>query len=163
MSLDIIEILKTDEDNIHDLYIRWKAAQTTDKIAIGNTLMREMFVHGDAKSISVYNSFEYNLGLKKDADMNRKVHDQIKQYILEADRAQPGSQEYDSAIKRAVDIFLQHSQAEDQQLRQAEKKLSVEESDKLARAFLKARRNASTNQLSPKKEFVSVKTPLPQV
>ncbi|TFK92324.1 hypothetical protein K466DRAFT_241769 [Polyporus arcularius HHB13444] len=163
MSLDVVEILKTDEDNIHDLYTRWKAAETTDKIAIGNTLMRELFVHSDAKDISVYNSFEYNLKLKKTADMNRKVLSQIKQYVLEADRAKPGSPEYASAIKRAVDLFLQHSQAENQQLRQAEKKLSDEESDKLARAFLKARRNASTAHLSPKKEFVSVKTPLPSV
>ncbi len=97
----------------------------------------------------MYNSFEYNLKLKKTADMNRSAHaptpfiirfapadtsaaevlSQIKQYVLEADRAKPGSPEYASAIKRAVDLFLQHSQAENQQLRQAEKKLSDEESD----------------------------------
>ncbi len=37
------------EADVADVAARWKAAETTDKIAIGNTLMRELFVHSDAK------------------------------------------------------------------------------------------------------------------
>ena len=58
MSLDVIDIVKIDEDNIHDLYTRHRRTHR----------------HPIRRIISVYTSFEYSLGLKKDANMNRSAH-----------------------------------------------------------------------------------------
>ncbi|KAI0707655.1 hypothetical protein C8Q76DRAFT_696040 [Earliella scabrosa] len=162
MSLDVAQIIKADHDNIRDLFMRFKTAGDTEKIAIGNTLLREMSVHGDAEDTSVYNTFEQE-GLAKMAELDRKEHENIKQLIKQADKAHPGSDDYADFIKRAVDEFLNHADEEERdQLTKVTSKLSAEENDKVARKFLKARKGATTSHLTPKKEFVDVKKPLPE-
>ncbi|KAI0747827.1 hypothetical protein C8Q80DRAFT_1168662, partial [Daedaleopsis nitida] len=73
MSLNIVDIIKTDHDNVRDLFQKFKAATDTDKVAIGNTILREMSVHGDAEDASLYNTFEQK-GLGKVAAIDRSTH-----------------------------------------------------------------------------------------
>ncbi|KAI0748554.1 hypothetical protein C8Q80DRAFT_1054515, partial [Daedaleopsis nitida] len=119
--------IKTDHDNVRDLFQKFKGANDTDKVAIGNTILREMSVHGDAEDASLYKSFEQN-GLGKVAETDRKDHEDIKALIKQADKAQAGSADYVDLLKRAVEEFLEHSQKEENdQLTKFTDKLSPEE------------------------------------
>ncbi|RDX56461.1 hypothetical protein OH76DRAFT_1460142 [Lentinus brumalis] len=143
--LEVTHEIKLDHDNVRELYERYK--QTTDmnqKGMIANTLIREMAVHGDAEEISVYNDYG-TLGLGDCAVHNKEEHAEIKRLVYDADATRLGKADYDSVLERAVTAFLTHAkEEEDEQLPLIRQKLTPEENDKIARAFLKARTTVPT-------------------
>ncbi|KAI0780639.1 hypothetical protein BD413DRAFT_463165 [Trametes elegans] len=138
--LDVTHEIKLDHDNVRDLFERYKAAtDLKEKATIANTLIREMAVHGDAEEVSVYNDYAA-LGLGDTAAHNKEEHAEIKRLVYDADATRVSKAEYDDVLQRAVAAFVTHAQEEeDEQLPLIRQKLSPEENDKLARAFLKAR------------------------
>ncbi|KAI0333538.1 hypothetical protein GY45DRAFT_1344001 [Cubamyces sp. BRFM 1775] len=143
--LDVTHEIKIDHDNVRDLFERYKA--TTDlnqKTTIANTLIREMAIHGDAEEVSVYNDYS-GLGLGDTAAHNKQEHADIKKLVYDADATRMTKPDYDAVLERAVTAFLTHAkEEEDEQLPLIRQKLSPEENDKIARAFLKARTTVPT-------------------
>ncbi|KAL1944728.1 hypothetical protein VTO73DRAFT_3158 [Trametes versicolor] len=144
-SLDVAHEIKVDHNNVRDLYQRYTAASDpADKTAIANTLIREMAIHGDAEEVSVYNEYSA-LSLGSTAVHNKEEHAEIKRLVYDADAARVDSPGYDGVLEKAVTAFLTHAkQEEDEQLPLIVSKLTQEENDKLARAFLKARTSVPT-------------------
>ncbi|KDQ07740.1 hypothetical protein BOTBODRAFT_192202 [Botryobasidium botryosum FD-172 SS1] len=140
-NLDVTQEIKLDHDNVRDLWTRFQAASARDeKSAIANTLIREMAIHSDAEEISVYNDYE-RLGLSGTAEQNKEEHAEVKKLVYEADSASTKSADYDSILGKAVQAFLAHAQEEeDEQHNILRAHLTPEENDKIARAFLKARK-----------------------
>ncbi|KAH9857188.1 hypothetical protein C2E23DRAFT_865769 [Lenzites betulinus] len=143
--LDVTHEIKLDHDNVRDLFERYQA--TTDhkqKVDIANTLIREMAVHGDAEEVSVYNDYTA-LSLGDAAAHNKTEHAEIKRLVYDADATRATKPEYDDVLRRAVAAFIAHAQEEeDEQLPLIRSKLSAEQNDKVARAFLKARTTVPT-------------------
>ncbi|KAI0775648.1 hypothetical protein BD413DRAFT_652053 [Trametes elegans] len=143
MSSNLLEVtreIKLDHDNVRDLFARFKAAtDLKEKATLANTLVREMSIHGDAEDLSVYNDYSA-LGLGDTAAHNKEEHAEIKRLVLAADKTSVDKPEFSAVIERAVNTFLTHAkEEEDDQHPVIRQKLSAEESDKLARTFLKAR------------------------
>ncbi|RPD66426.1 hypothetical protein L226DRAFT_609269 [Lentinus tigrinus ALCF2SS1-7] len=138
--LEVTHEIKLDHDNVRDLFERYK--QTTDlkqKALIANTLIREMAVHGDAEEVSVYNDYGA-LGLGDTASHNKEEHADIKKLVYDADATRLTKAEYDSILERAVTAFLTHAkEEEDEQHPLIRQKVTPEDNDRIARAFLKAR------------------------
>ncbi|OSD03999.1 hypothetical protein PYCCODRAFT_1433904 [Trametes coccinea BRFM310] len=143
--LDVTREIKIDHDNVRDLFDRFKAAtDLKEKAILANTLVREMAIHGDAEEISVYNDYSV-LGLGDTAAHNKEEHAEIKRLVYAADTTSVDKPEFSSVIERAVTTFLTHAkEEEDDQHPIMRQKLSPEDSDKLARAFLKARTKVPT-------------------
>ncbi|KAI0781893.1 hypothetical protein C8Q75DRAFT_728365 [Abortiporus biennis] len=143
--LDVTREIKVDHDNVRDLFERYKAAtDINEKRVIANTLVREMAIHGDSEEIAVYNHFE-SFGLGNTAEHNKEEHAQVKKAVYEADSANIESGDYDSIITKAVTTFLEHAQEEEEeQFSKIQEALTPEQSDKLAREFLKARTTVPT-------------------
>ncbi|KAH9892833.1 hypothetical protein C8Q73DRAFT_837118 [Cubamyces lactineus] len=143
--LDVTKEIKIDHDNVRDLFDRFKVATDLKvKAILANTLVHEMTIHGDAEEASVYNDYSA-LGLGGTADHNKEEHAEIKRLVLEAGKASVDKPEYDSVIERAVTTFLTHAkEEEDEQHPIMRAQLSPQDSDKLARAFLKARKVVPT-------------------
>ncbi|KAI0702976.1 hypothetical protein C8T65DRAFT_655250 [Cerioporus squamosus] len=143
--LDVCHEIKLDHDNVRDLFERYKATTNRDeKATIANTLVREMAIHGDAEEVSVYNDYS-TLGLGDTAAHNKEEHHEIKQLVYKADSTSVASPEYDEVITKAVTTFLTHAkEEEDEQHPIMRQKLSPQDNDKLARAFLKARKVVPT-------------------
>ncbi|KAI9067110.1 hypothetical protein FKP32DRAFT_1588925 [Trametes sanguinea] len=143
--LDVTKEIKIDHDNVRDLFDRFKAAtDLKEKAILANTLVREMAIHGDAEEISVYNDYSV-LGLGDTAAHNKEEHAEIKRLVYDADTTSVDKPEFSSVIERAVTTFLTHAkEEEDDQHPIMRQKLSPEDSDKLARAFLKARTKVPT-------------------
>ncbi|KAL7281277.1 hypothetical protein ACG7TL_004586 [Trametes sanguinea] len=162
--LDVTREIKIDHDNVRDLFDRFKAAtDLKEKAILANTLVREMAIHGDAeyvkllpiiaclslispshREISVYNDYSV-LGLGDTAAHNKEEHAEIKRLVYAADTTSVDKPEFSSVIERAVTTFLTHAkEEEDDQHPIMRQKLSPEDSDKLARAFLKARTKVPT-------------------
>ncbi|KAI0334958.1 hypothetical protein GY45DRAFT_1241404 [Cubamyces sp. BRFM 1775] len=143
--LDVTKEIRIDHDNVRDLFDRFKAAtDLKEKAILANTLVREMAIHGDAEEVSVYNDYSA-LGLGDTAAHNKEEHAEIKRLVLDADKTSVDKPEYDSVIERAVTTFLTHAkEEEDEQHPIMRERLSPQDSDKLARAFLKARKAVPT-------------------
>ncbi|CDO73569.1 hypothetical protein BN946_scf185014.g39 [Trametes cinnabarina] len=143
--LDVTHEIKLDHDNVRDLFERYKAAtDLNQKTIIANTLIREMAIHGDAEEISVYNDYSA-LGLADTAAHNKEEHAEIKKLVYDADATRVTKAEYDDVLQRAVTAFLTHAkEEEDEQHPLIRQKLSPEDNDKIARAFLKARTTVPT-------------------
>ncbi|KAI0072704.1 hypothetical protein K474DRAFT_1667469 [Panus rudis PR-1116 ss-1] len=138
--LDVTKEIKIDHDNVRELFQRYKSAQTLDeKKVLANTLIREMSIHGDAEEISVYNDYD-KIGLTNAVQHNKEEHADVKKLIFKAEHAFTSSEKYDQVMSEAVDAFLKHAEEEERdQLETLRKKLSPEDNDAIARAFLKAR------------------------
>ncbi|KAI0633374.1 hypothetical protein C8Q77DRAFT_1114600 [Trametes polyzona] len=148
MSSNLLEVtkeIKLDHDNVRDLFDRFKAAtDLKEKAALANTLVREMAIHGDAEEVSVYNDYSV-LGLGDTAAHNKEEHAEIKRLVQAADKTSVDKPEFGAVIERAVTTFLTHAkEEEDDQHPLMREKLSPQDSDKLARAFLKARKMVPT-------------------
>ncbi|RPD66428.1 hypothetical protein L226DRAFT_454385 [Lentinus tigrinus ALCF2SS1-7] len=143
--LDITQEMKIDHDNVRDLFDRYHRASSRKlKGMIANTLIREMAIHGEAKELSVYNDYP-QIGLGDAVARNKEDSAEIKACVHDADVARRTSDEYDVILSCAISAFLAHAkQEEDQQLPLVRKRLTPEESDKMARAFLKARTKVPT-------------------
>ncbi|RPD63892.1 hypothetical protein L227DRAFT_365415 [Lentinus tigrinus ALCF2SS1-6] len=143
--LDVTHEIKLDHDNVRDLFERFRAASDRDeKATLANTLIREMAIHGDAEELSVYNDYSV-LGLGDTAAHNKEEHHEIKQLVHKADTTSVGSPQYDEVISQAVTTFLTHAkEEEDEQHPIMRERLSPQDNDKLARAFLKARKMVPT-------------------
>ncbi|KAI0779824.1 hypothetical protein C8Q74DRAFT_1198490 [Fomes fomentarius] len=138
--LDVTHEIKLDHDNVRDLFERFQAAvDTAEKATLANTLVREMAIHGDAEEASIYKDYSV-LGLGDSAEHNKEEHAEIKELIYKADTTSVSDAQYDEVITQAVTTFLTHAkEEEDEQHPIIREKLSPEDSDKLARTFLKAR------------------------
>ncbi|KAI0675012.1 hypothetical protein C8Q78DRAFT_1010010 [Trametes maxima] len=138
---DVTKEIKLDHDNVRDLFDMFKAAaDLKQKAALANTLIREMTIHGDAEEISVYNDYSV-VGLGDAAVHNQEEHAEIKQLLTAAGKTTVDKPEYTSVIERAVTAFLTHAkEEEDEQHPLLRNKLSAQDNDRLARAFLKARK-----------------------
>lgn len=138
--LDVTHEIRIDHDNVRDLYTRFKGAtDKAEKWAIANTLVREMAIHSDAEELSVYNEYA-RLGLGDTAEHNKEEHAEVKRLVYDADTKNFDSPEYDDVMTRAYTGFIEHAkEEEDQQFDKLKAKLTPEENDKIARAFLKAR------------------------
>ncbi|KAI1796903.1 hypothetical protein LXA43DRAFT_878772 [Ganoderma leucocontextum] len=138
--LDVTEQIIIDHDNVRDLFERYKkAADDEQKAAIANTLIREMAIHGDAEEVSVYNDYT-NLGLGDTVAHNKQEHKEVKDAVYAADSTRMGRADYDQVLEKAVHTFLSHvKEEEDDQLPLIRERLSPQDNDKVARAFLKAR------------------------
>ncbi|KAM5543196.1 hypothetical protein V8D89_003070 [Ganoderma adspersum] len=138
--LDVTEQIIIDHNNVHDLFERYqKAADKNEKAAIANTLIREMAVHGDAEETSVYNDYA-NLGLGDTVAHNKEEHKEVKDAVYAADRARTRRADCDQVLEKAVHTFLSHAKEEEEdQLPLVRARLSPQDNDKVARAFLKAR------------------------
>ncbi|EJF64872.1 hypothetical protein BD309DRAFT_979315 [Dichomitus squalens] len=143
--LDVTEQIKLDHDNVRDLFQRYKQTADHDqKAAIANTLIREMAIHGDAEEISVYNDYAA-LGLGDAAKHNKEEHAEVKRAVYDADATSMSHDDYDAVLEKAVGTFLTHAkEEEDEQHPLIKQRLSAEDNDKLARAFLKARTTVPT-------------------
>ncbi|KAI0655929.1 hypothetical protein C8Q70DRAFT_922774 [Cubamyces menziesii] len=143
--LDVTKEIKIDHDNVRDLFDRFKAAtDLKQKVILANTLVREMAIHGDAEEASVYNDYSV-LGLGDTAAHNKEEHEEIKRLVLDAGKTSVDKPEYGTVIERAVTTFLTHAkEEEDEQHPIMRARLSPENSDKLARTFLKARKVVPT-------------------
>ncbi|KAI8993762.1 hypothetical protein BD414DRAFT_513444 [Trametes punicea] len=143
--LDVTKEIKIVHDNVRDLFDRFKAAtDLKEKAILANTLVREMAIHGDAEEVSVYNDYSA-LGLGDTAAHNKEEHAEIKRLVHSADTTSVDKPEYTSVIERAVTAFLTHAkEEEDDQHPIMRDRLSPEDNDKLARAFLKARKMVPT-------------------
>ncbi|KAI0372953.1 hypothetical protein BV20DRAFT_939052 [Pilatotrama ljubarskyi] len=139
-TLDVTHEIKIDHDNVRDLFDRYKSAtDLNEKTTIANTLIREMAIHGDAEEISVYNDYGA-LGLGDTASHNKEEHAEIKKLVYDADATRMTKAEYDEVLQKAVTAFLTHAkEEEDEQHPLIRQKLTPEQNDKIARAFLKAR------------------------
>ncbi|EIW63044.1 uncharacterized protein TRAVEDRAFT_141682 [Trametes versicolor FP-101664 SS1] len=140
--LDVTKEIKLDHDNVRDLFDRFTAAtDLTEKASLAHTLVREMAVHGDAEERSVYLDYSI-LGLA--ADHNKEDHAEIERLVDAAGKTAVDKPEFAAVIARAVTTFLTHcKEEEDEQHPVMRQKLSPQDSDKLARAFLKARSKVS--------------------
>ncbi|KAI0636684.1 hypothetical protein C8Q77DRAFT_518191 [Trametes polyzona] len=158
--LDVTHEIKLDHDNVRDLFercvhpafcagslsrrcrllSRYKAAtDLNEKMVIANTLIREMAIHGDAEEVSVYNDYG-SLGLGDTAAHNKEEHAEIKRLVYDADATRMTKPEYDNVLRKAVTAFITHAkEEEDEQFPLILQKLTPEQNDKVARAFLKAR------------------------
>ncbi|KAI0811209.1 hypothetical protein BC629DRAFT_1038401 [Irpex lacteus] len=144
--LDVTHEVKLDHDNVRDLFERYKTATSdaTQKKSIANTLIREMAVHGDAEEISLYNEYK-RLGLGDAEEHNKEEHAEVKRAVYDADTHPFNSPDYDTVLAKAVTTFIDHArEEEEQQFPVLKSKLTPEESDKLAREFLKARKSVPT-------------------
>ncbi|KAI0040785.1 hypothetical protein FA95DRAFT_823786 [Auriscalpium vulgare] len=143
--LNVVDEIKLDHNNVRDLFERFKAAHGKDERAvIANTLIREMSVHGEAEEISVYNEFP-KYGLGDVVGHNKQEHADIKRLVYEADVTPASHDSYDDVVTRAVTTFLEHAGEEEaDQLAKLQNQVSAEESDRLAREFLAARRKVPT-------------------
>jgi len=143
--LKIANEIKLDHDNVRDLYERFKVARTHDERGvIANTLIREMAVHSDAEEISVYNDYE-KLGLGDEATHNREEHAEVKRLVYAADAAPIDHRDYTNIMGQAVTAFLTHAEEEENdQLIKLTQRLSHEDNNVLARAFLQARQAVPT-------------------
>jgi len=138
--LDVTREIKLDHDNVRELFDRYKA--TTDprtKKAIANTVIREMAVHSDAEEVSVYNDYAA-VGLGDTATHNKEDHAEVKKLVYAADSHGFGKPDYDDILAKAVTAFDTHAREEEtDQHPTLRQKLSLEDNDRIARAFLKAR------------------------
>jgi hypothetical protein len=143
--LDVTREIKLDHDNVRDLFSRYKSAtEAEQKKALANTLIREMAIHSDAEEISVYNEYP-RLGLGDTAEHNKEEHAEVKKLVYEADTKSYESADYDLVLSRAVEAFITHAkEEEDEQFAKIRTACSPEQSDELARAFLKARKTVPT-------------------
>ncbi|KAI0807708.1 hypothetical protein C8Q74DRAFT_82401 [Fomes fomentarius] len=159
-TLDLAQVITRDHDNIRDLFNRFKDAGDTDKVAIGNTLLRDMYIHGEAENTTLYKAMG-DEGMAKEAEEDMKDHKNINQLIQQINKCQPCSKEYVDLMKRVVPMFLEHSDKEEQN-HLTKLQLSLKDSDERAKAFLKARSNVQMpGDMGAK--FASVKNPLPQM
>ncbi|KAG7091425.1 hypothetical protein E1B28_010462 [Marasmius oreades] len=119
---------------------RFKSATSKEeKLPIVNTLIREMAVHSDAEEVSLYNEFAV-LGLAETAEHNKEEHSEVKKLVYEADNASIDDPNFDDKMTIAVTTFLEHSEEEEnEQLPQMAAQITREQSDAIAREFLKAR------------------------
>ncbi|KZT74106.1 hypothetical protein DAEQUDRAFT_660867 [Daedalea quercina L-15889] len=138
--LDVTQEIKLDHDNVRELFERYKS--TTDaatKKAIANTLIREMAIHSDAEEVTVYNDYA-TIGLGDVATHNKEEHAEVKRLVYAADSHGFGEADYDDVLAKAVTAFDTHAhEEENDQLPVLRQKLSTEDNDRIARAFLKAR------------------------
>ncbi|KAG7091423.1 hypothetical protein E1B28_010460 [Marasmius oreades] len=138
--LNIASEIKLDHDNVRDLFERFKAATTKDeKGIIANTLIREMAVHSDAEEVTLYNHFE-KFGMGDTAHHNKEEHAEVKKLVYEADSASLDDPNYDQTMSKAVSNFLKHAEEEEtSQLPLMTSKLTPDQSNDIAREFIKAR------------------------
>ncbi|KAI0647354.1 hypothetical protein C8Q79DRAFT_1009458 [Trametes meyenii] len=143
--LDVTHEIKLDHDNVRDLFERYEATtDLSEKASIANTLVREMAVHGDAEEVSVYNDYA-SLGLGDTVAHNKEEHAEIKRLVYDADATRTSKPEFDAVLQKAVTAFLTHAkEEEDEQHPLIRQKLSAEQNDSMARAFLKARKMVPT-------------------
>ncbi|KZP18685.1 hypothetical protein FIBSPDRAFT_828958 [Athelia psychrophila] len=143
--LEITHEIKIDHDNVRDLWSRFQSANgDEERASIANTLIREMAIHSDAEEISVYNEYP-KLGLGDAQQHSKEEHAQVKKLVYDADMSHPTTQGYDDVLGKAVTAFVGHAQEEeDHDFPKIKAALSPEDSDKLARSFLKARNTVPT-------------------
>ncbi|EMD38246.1 hypothetical protein CERSUDRAFT_93778 [Gelatoporia subvermispora B] len=140
--LEVGREIKLDHDNVRDLFDRYKAASGHDeKVALANTLIREMAVHSDAESTASATPPRTIRLRTRDSE----EHAEVKKLVYGADATSFSKPEYDELLSRAVTGFLSYAkEEEDDQLPQLRNNLTPEQSDKLARDFLKARKMVSS-------------------
>ncbi|PCH37699.1 hypothetical protein WOLCODRAFT_65056 [Wolfiporia cocos MD-104 SS10] len=138
--LDVTREIKLDHDNIRELLERYKKTTDIDaKKPIANTLIREMAIHGDAKSISIYNNYA-SMGLNEAAFESKEGDVEVSKLVNQADMVTMSDPKYHELLVRAVRAFVENDEREQsEQFPKLKEKLSPEDSDKLARAFLRAR------------------------
>ncbi|KZT70423.1 hypothetical protein DAEQUDRAFT_810601 [Daedalea quercina L-15889] len=138
--LDVTTEIKLDHDNVRELFQRYKS--TTDaatKRAIANTLLREIAVHSDAEEASVYNDYAA-VGLGSVATHNKEDHAAVKRLVSAAGAHGFDKAGYDDVLAKAFAAFDTHAREEEtDQLPTLRQKLSAQDSDRIARAFLRAR------------------------
>ncbi|KZT67227.1 hypothetical protein DAEQUDRAFT_399413 [Daedalea quercina L-15889] len=158
--LDVTREIKLDHDNVRELFQRYKT--TTDaatKKAIANTIIREITIHSDAEEASVYNDYA-TVGLGSVATHNKEDHAEVKRLVSAAAAYGFDKPGYDDVLAKAFTAFDTHAREEEtDQHPTLRQKLSVQDSDRIARAFLRARTTVpgkATAGLS-ESDFVSVK------
>ncbi|KAH9842425.1 uncharacterized protein C8Q71DRAFT_202758 [Rhodofomes roseus] len=138
--LDVTQEIKLDHDNVRELFDRYKAtSDAKKKRAIANTLIREMAIHSDAEEVSVYNDYA-TVGLSDVATHNKEDHAEVKKLVYAADSHGFDKPDYDDVLAKAVTAFDAHAREEEtDQHPTLRQKLSAEDNNRIARAFLKAR------------------------
>ncbi|TFY62815.1 hypothetical protein EVJ58_g3630 [Rhodofomes roseus] len=138
--LDVTQEIKLDHDNVRELFDRYKAtSDAKTKRAIANTLIREMAIHSDAEEVSVYNDYA-TVGLGDVATHNKEDHAEVKKLVYAADSHGFDKPDYDDVLAKAVTAFDAHAREEEtDQHPTLRQKLSAEDNNRIARAFLKAR------------------------
>ncbi|KAA1471865.1 hypothetical protein DENSPDRAFT_837973 [Dentipellis sp. KUC8613] len=143
VKLDVTKEMKIDHDNVCDLWCRFCALHALpfdEKVAIANTLMREMVVHSDAEETSIFSNYPY-LGLSGAAERNREMFAKVKHLVCEVSTTDP---DYDTVLDKAVKNFIVHAlNEEDEQYPVLLAHLTPEENDRVARAFIRAHKIAS--------------------
>ncbi|TFY71003.1 hypothetical protein EVG20_g1993 [Dentipellis fragilis] len=143
VKLDVTKEIKIDHDNVCDLWCRFCAVHALhfdEKVAIANTLMREMVAHSDAEETSVFNDYPH-LGLPGAAERNKEMFAKVKHLVCDVSTADP---DYDIVLDKAVKNFIVHAvNEEDEQHPILLAHLTPEENDRVARAFIRAHKMAS--------------------
>ncbi|KAL7413336.1 hypothetical protein BDY24DRAFT_340707 [Mrakia frigida] len=138
--LDIFQEIKIDHDNIRDLWTRFgTGGSTTQRLALANTLVREITVHSEAEELTVYPMFKTK-GMLEEVKLDQDDHKRITTLIATADSTRLTNPNYDALMKEAVEAFLAHAKEEEEvHLPKLLKQLSEQENTKLTQDFLKAR------------------------
>ncbi|KZT63666.1 hypothetical protein DAEQUDRAFT_770409 [Daedalea quercina L-15889] len=156
--LDVTREIKLDHDNVRELFQRYKT--TTDaptKKAIANTIIREITVHSDAEEASVYNDYA-TVGLGSVATHNKEEHAEVKRLVSAAGAHGFDKSGYDDVLTKAFTAFDTHAREEEtDQHPTLRQKLSAEDSDRIARAFLRARTSVPQKAAAGLTDFVAVK------
>ncbi|KAL7416331.1 hypothetical protein BDY24DRAFT_438850 [Mrakia frigida] len=142
--LEICHEIKIDHTNVKDLFARFQACTSEDerqRLAIINTLVREIVIHLEAVEVTLYKTFR-SKGMSSEAlEGDQKTHARI--VTLVANVESPRTLDpiaYDSMVSEAVEAFLDHAREEERvRLPQLELFITQEENTKLTQDFLKAR------------------------
>ncbi|CAL1707774.1 unnamed protein product [Somion occarium] len=133
--MDVAQEIKIDHDNIPVSY---------EEKLVANTLIREISIHGDAEEIYVYNDYQ-KLGLHDAAMHSKEDHAEVKKLIFRDEHIAASHEHHDDIMADSVNAFFAHGQEEETTRHPTlREKLSPEDNDKLARAFLKAREMVPT-------------------
>ncbi|CAL1694843.1 unnamed protein product [Somion occarium] len=155
MSLfDITNEIIIDHNNVRDLFSRYKSASDLAlKTKIAYTLIQEIMIHGNAEEASVYKRFK-EFGMSDAAEQDIEDHHEINKLLGDAKVVDPSESTFDQTLSRAVTLFMEHSDEEENaQLNKIAEQIEPEESDKLAKEFLAARKVAAGSMGSPQVEL----------
>ncbi|KAL7416521.1 hypothetical protein BDY24DRAFT_358926 [Mrakia frigida] len=140
-SLDIFHEIKIDHENVRDLYNRFKVAEFDEqKLAIVNTLVREIVVHLEAGEVTLYKMLREKGMVVEELKLDQETHSRIISLVAAADSAKLNDPSYNSKVDKAFEAFLDHAQMEEEfQLPSLEMQMLQTENAKLTQDFLKAR------------------------
>lgn len=138
--MDILDLIKNEYRQIETLFSEIESTSDTVKLYKGfNKLSEEINLHTEVKAQTFYPEI-HQLGEKKELiDTALREHKEIRQMLEEIESLSPTSQEFQTQVQVAKQLFQRHIQEEEKVFSQVRQHMSEAKRRELASKFVAAK------------------------